>query len=380
MSGLKRLLRGEEQVSDLIAMLVDLDPEPLARVLGLDDAPVSVVREELVRAPGRKKSGRVDLLVKNSGGSVVALLELKVGAGQHGDQYAAYDAWAKERGLADRCWLVSLAGGALDAPTGWKTDLPLSQLVGAWRDSTHAHAAWLGGAAADVLGDWERQLDQRLGLADDPIVAALLVKRLKADLQQNPLLQRKGAELWRGMRTNGGAPMLLVWVPVPGHEELVDVATTLDLRAERTELQPRNWVLRLGVQVFSTEDRTRAAARALAHDTAVLVADRLTRTAFVESLPPGSARLAAALGTRGGGWWDGLAGEPTPEALATWRRIAVSGERPGAHPLLFHDGGLRLASQLPLDASNLDRHDMRRLLEHAHVHLSKLARDVKAGR
>jgi hypothetical protein len=228
---------------------------------------------------------------------------------------------------------------------------------------------------ADVLERRALQLHQRLGLADDPIVADLLVKQLKADLEASPTFALVRGWLWSGMRTDGGAPMLLVWVPLPGRDEY-DVSLTLDLRAEAKELRPRRWVLRLGVQVDAADRRTEAQAKVLAHDLATEVAQHLTRTAFTDSLPPDLQHLEAALVSRDRAWRDGLAGMPSMEKLDRWRTAAAAGEKTGRHPMLFHDGGLRLASQLPVDASSLNRHDMLALLEAALTHLGRVAGDV----
>lgn len=216
--GLARLLNGEEQVSDIIAFLAGLDPEPLRLALGLKVTSLNVVREAMVSAPqvAKRRSERVDLLIEDSEGTPLALVEVKIGAGQHGEQYALYETSAAERGIASNCWLVSLCGNDPDAPGTWRTDLTLPQLVGAWRQSTHPHAAWLGGLADDVLERRARQLDGLLGRADDPVVADLLVKQLEVDLERTSVFAQLRAQLWKGMCTAGGAPMLLVWTPMPG--------------------------------------------------------------------------------------------------------------------------------------------------------------------
>jgi hypothetical protein len=370
-TGLARLLRREEQVSDLLAFLTDLDPAPLRRALGLRADGVRVRREVLVGG----RSGRIDLLVENAAGSPVAVVEVKIGAGQHGRQYAVYDEWAAGHGLASHCWLVTLSGEDPDVLPSWRTDLTLPALVGAWRDSAHPQAAWLAAEAAEVLGRRAGQLEGPLGLADDPVVAGLLVKRLKLEFGRNPTAARVRARLASGMRTMVGEPMLLGWVPLPGREDL-DVVMTFDLRS--AEPRPRAWHLRLGLQVDPTGDRTSAEARVLAHDLATSVAVRLTRTAFVASLPFERQHLAEALAKNVK--HDGLAGDPSREQLERWRAAAAAGEPLKRHPRLRYDllrgGGLRLASQLPVEAESLCAQDMLVLVDAALDHLAGVAEDV----
>jgi hypothetical protein len=87
---LERLLSQENQISDLIAFLAALDSEPFLEAFGLPGTHCYVEREELLG----KGSGRADLIVRDGSGPM-ALLEIKVGATQYGDQFARYDSWAK---------------------------------------------------------------------------------------------------------------------------------------------------------------------------------------------------------------------------------------------------------------------------------------------
>ncbi len=82
---LERLLSQENQISDLIAFLAALDSVPFLEALGLPGIHCYVEREELLG----KGSGRADLIVRDDSGAM-ALLEIKVGATQHGDQFAGY--------------------------------------------------------------------------------------------------------------------------------------------------------------------------------------------------------------------------------------------------------------------------------------------------
>ena len=108
----------ENQISDLIAFLAALDSEPLIEAFGLSGTHCYVEREELLD----KGSGRADLIVRDESGPM-ALLEIKVGAAQHGDQFARYDSWAKAQTPPARCYLIGLDEGPLGAPSDWAVSL-----------------------------------------------------------------------------------------------------------------------------------------------------------------------------------------------------------------------------------------------------------------
>jgi hypothetical protein len=73
---LERLLSREDRISDLIAFLAALDPEPFLVALGLP------IRQARVRREARLggQAGNADLVVSDEAGPV-ALLEIKASAG-----------------------------------------------------------------------------------------------------------------------------------------------------------------------------------------------------------------------------------------------------------------------------------------------------------
>jgi hypothetical protein len=109
---LGRLLSQETNVANLLAYLIELDPSPLLHALRLQADNPGLMQEA---AAGR--SGRIDAIVTD-GGHPVALVELKVGASEHGDQFARYGALAAARGGLP-CHLVSLDEETADVPAGW---------------------------------------------------------------------------------------------------------------------------------------------------------------------------------------------------------------------------------------------------------------------
>ena len=146
---LERLLSREDRISDLIAFLAALDPEPFLAALGLPIRQARVRRE--VRLGGQ--AGNADLVVSDEAGPV-ALLEIKASAAQHGDQFERYDAWARARTPPARCYLIALDGESLGAPGGWVTEPSLPRLVRSWQHSSNPHVAWLASAAAGIFEGW----------------------------------------------------------------------------------------------------------------------------------------------------------------------------------------------------------------------------------
>jgi len=69
-----------------------------------------------------------------------------------------------------------------------------------------------------------------------------------------------------------------------------------------------------------------------------------------ETYRDGGSRLKPWRGTL-----DGLRGNPEDSVLAAWRKRALADDRHGAHPALYHDWGRRLASQIAVDVTQVDR-------------------------
>lgn len=369
------MLTKEERVSDLLALLCALDAGPLAEALGLAVKRPRVDREAMLAAGGRS-AGRADLLVSD-GGRPVALLEVKVGAGEHGGQLARYDAWAAGQGPpgVERL-LIGLVDEPGAAPPGWRSDLTLPRLLRAWAGSGDAHAAWLAVSAAQVLEGWARQVDGPLAGADSPAVADLVARRVVAGLGAAAAARGLDAHARAG-RTSGGTASVTAWLPFPGVRAGTGSWLCVDVRAGARADPGAPWLLRLGVEVECGDGRSLAQARALAHDLAVPLRPALTATGFRAALVAGGRRdLSKAVSA-----WprtrDGLRGEPVPERLAIWRTAAVSGEAPGPHPALFHDWGRRLASQLRLCVDGVDRHALLDLVAAALGHLDRSAGEFR---
>ena len=370
------MLTKEERVSDLLALLCALDAGPLAEALGLAVKRPRVDREAMLAAGGRS-AGRADLLVSD-GGRPVALLEVKVGAAEHGGQLARYDAWAAGQGPPGVArLLVGLVDEPRAAPAGWRTDLTLPRLLRAWAGSADAHAAWLAVSAAGVLEGWARQVDGPLADAGSPAVADLAARRVVAGLGAAAAARGLDAHARAG-RTSGGTASVTAWLPFPGGRGGPGSWLCVDVRAGARADPRAPWLLRLGVEVEHDDaGRSLAQARALAHRLAVPLRPALTATGFRAALTD---RCRGDLAEAVAAWprtRDGLRGEPSPERLEQWLVAADSGKAPGAHPALFHDWGRRLASQLRLAVDGVDRHALEDLVTEAMWHLDRSARALR---
>lgn len=356
---LERLLSREDRISDLIAFLAALDPEPFLAAFGLP------IRQARVRREVRlsDQAGNADLVVSDEAGPV-ALLEIKASAAQHGNQFKRYDAWAKDRTPPARCYLIALDGESLGAPSGWVTEPSLPRLVRSWQDSSNPHVAWLASAAADIFEGWTTQADGKLGWATGPIVGDLVARRMESallDASSHPGILTRATR-----QSGGGAAMVLAWLPFPGQPPDVTAWLCADFRSTARDRPAAPWMLRLGVEAEPSDQASAAQARATAHDLAMTILDMLTCTAVQQALrQSGEEDLAACLRPRRG-TRDGLRKVPNGQELSEWRTNAI---RPGAatrHSVLFHDnldnGGYRLASLIDVDVASLDRHQLTRLM------------------
>jgi hypothetical protein len=162
---------------------------------------------------------------------MVALLEVKASAAQHGDQFDRYDAWAKACTPPVRCYLISLDGEALGAPSDWIIQPSLPCLVRCWQDSSHPHVAWLASAAAEIFEDWTVQADGKLGSAAGPVVGDLIGRRMRTALLaasgSHPGISA-GATRQSG---SGAAAMVLAWPPFPGQPPRPGAWLCADLRS-----------------------------------------------------------------------------------------------------------------------------------------------------
>lgn len=359
-SALGRLLSREEQVSDLVAFLAALDPEPLRAALDLAPGELRVRREASLGS-----AGRADLLVRAGGDT--ALLEVKEAAAEHGDQFASYDAWAsRQTGRPVRCFVASLDDEVSGVPVGWGR-LPLPRLVGGWRNSTDPNASWLADRAASVLEQWVTEVDSSpIGAASSRVVADL-VTRKAARLLQKRIVATDASLVVRAERDSGGNAALVAWLPHPSGRP--DCWLCVGTRSTRRN-PAAPWRLRLGVDVgLNRKTRALADARALSHQLAVDLLPALRLPSLrARLMAEGESGLADSLSAQR----DGLRAEPDRNRAEAWLE-AVKGAGDGkapTHPFLFHDRGLRLAAVYTLDVASVTLPALVGLLATSLDHLS----------
>jgi len=207
-NALGRLVAHENNASDLLAFLFEMDPKPMVSLLSLENSHHTCRRE--APAQGAKK-GRLDLVVRRrADGKAVAVLEMKGASDLHGDQLDRYNAWAKRTNPAPKQFYCTLDGDGAAPPAPWQP-LSLVQLFGAWRTSSDAHAAWLAGEIADVLQTWDREAEALIGQATGWYVPDLVSRRVANDIHARlEHAVHDGSEA-RAFRTSGGNPMFMAW-------------------------------------------------------------------------------------------------------------------------------------------------------------------------
>lgn len=333
---LGRLLSQEANAADILAYLFERDPEPLLAAFGL----VHLQAPGFLREARRGRRSRVDAFVTDAG-VPVALMELKVGAAEHGDQFSRYDDIAAAHGGISR-HLVSLDRFTAHVPAGWKQHL-LTDLLQGWQNSKDPTTQAVAGEAERALVGIVAQAAGPLGQAGRAALAVAM--RHIAHLVH---AAGTGAHPSSGAdRTSGGQPMVVFWLPHPrasgAHEWLC-----VDLRSEAAATT--GWKLRLGVDVETASSIERPEVRA--HDLAMSLSPALATSAFAAALRQANKpRLAAALS---GGKHDGFRARFNPAVATAWRRQAVSGPAVStASPLFAHDRKRRLTTVSHLDQSAL---------------------------
>lgn len=154
------LLNNDEEVSDFIAFLGGLDPQPLIAALGLDATDPVLHREEKLRSD----LGRADLILRD--GTIPRVLtEIKVAATEHGDRFSRYQNWAAGQNPPVAYVLAGVDGARKDVPETWVSKVTPPVLFRSWCNSTDCHVAWLASLAADLFEQWSNEVDGFIGHA-----------------------------------------------------------------------------------------------------------------------------------------------------------------------------------------------------------------------
>lgn len=169
--GIERLLSRENNITDLLQYLTDLDPKPWNTLVGF--VPVSTSREFRLRrskSSNNKKAGDSDLYLVNSDGKDL-ILEVKLGHVFSDDQQERYENWNPENAN------LALAALQMDEDRVLNDDrwsfLSLARIFGQWQGSESADASVLAQTIFQVIKDWDRKLNSVFLPNDDPDSLAL---------------------------------------------------------------------------------------------------------------------------------------------------------------------------------------------------------------
>lgn len=182
--GLTRLLRTEDDWSDLLCFVAELDPEPLRTALLLAPGTITIKREVRVKARRGAPAGRADLIVLLDG-IERAVMEMKLGAGAHGDQFAGYDAWAELKGIpvSARYLVGPNADPIPNEPSHWSRRLTLPSLLAGWSHSADDLARLLSIRALQQFNQLEAEATGPANQASIALTDQLRLRRLASITQ-----------------------------------------------------------------------------------------------------------------------------------------------------------------------------------------------------
>ncbi|MFE7191346.1 hypothetical protein [Kitasatospora sp. NPDC057541] len=207
--GLTRLLRTEDDWSNLLCFLAELDPEPLRSALLLAPGRVTVWREASVNAGRGAPAGRADFIVLLDD-IESRVMEVKLGAGAHGDQFAAYDAWAEVKGIpiSARYLVGPNADPIPNEPSHWSRQLTLPGLLASWNRSTDDLARLLSVRALQQFTQLEAEATGPAHQASIALSDALRLRRL-ASITQTAV--PPGTIFEPKQRSQSGAANICAW-------------------------------------------------------------------------------------------------------------------------------------------------------------------------
>ncbi|MFD7661226.1 hypothetical protein [Streptomyces sp. NPDC059788] len=207
--GLTRLLRTEHDWSDLLCFLAELDPEPLRSALLLGPGRITVWREAAVKAGRGAPAGRADFIVLLDD-IERAVMEMKLGAGAHGNQFAAYEAWADAKGIpVSARFLVGPNTDPIpNEPTHWTRRLTVPGLLAGWNRSTDDLAQLLSVRALQQFTQLE---DEATGPANHTSIALSDALRLRRLASMTQATAPPGTIFAPKQRSEAGAANICAW-------------------------------------------------------------------------------------------------------------------------------------------------------------------------
>lgn len=365
LSNVGRLIAQEASASDLLALLTELDSEPIAQTFDLDPDRHYEARREITA--GNK--GRLDLVIFDTATErPAAVIEMKGASDVRGDQLERYLAWANRFEPRPEVFLCAFDNDESNADPEW-TRRRLRDVYDAWQDSPNQHAAWLARSIVELLDSWDEEADAELGYRTGHYVPDIVTKRLTRDLLSSLKDTFNSATYALPDTDKGGNPMVFAWTAHPRDPEDLSVAVGVDLRSSGRQTESTIWKLRPQVAVDILEDRDLRAARRLAFDLARRIYSHMGQENIRNELHRrGLSKITQALIPRPN---DGFRKAAEKFDFEDWaRRLAYQSQYPN-DGLFFHDLGNPLSSLLYLDVADLTRKDLKEMtisiLEILHV-------------
>lgn len=360
-SGLERLLASENSATDLLALLIDLDSNPVANLFGLPDDESYVAMRE-VQTQGK---GRLDLALQGADSHAIkAVLEMKGASSIHGDQLEKYVAWATELDHpSPKLFFCAFDEEEGDADNQW-TRIRLSEIYERWQESPHPHAAWLAKSIVATFDQWDAEADGYLGTSTGYYVNDIVTKRMARGLAPR-LTDALSPSNANPTRDNAGSPMVFAWAAHPRDKEDCSVSVGVDLRTSPRRQNGKSWKFRphIEVDLANSDDqvlRTRHEAQSLAFDLASRIQQSMSCSSLKEELS--SRGLESVANALSGGRYDGFKRPADTFDFEEHRQHIMQAETyPGAGPF-GSDKGLRIATILDLDVTSLTRHDIENLV------------------
>lgn len=360
LTGLARLLASENSATDLLVLLMEIDASLIPDLFELDPIQEYSVHRE-VSAGGR---GRLDLVIGDAdSGEPQVVVEMKGASSIHGDQLERYVAWAETRTTVPKLYFCAFDKGEAATDDRW-TRTRLRDVYSVWQDSAHSHARWLATQIVALFDLWDSEADGQLGDTTGYYVNDIVTKRIARALV--PRLQdRLGTSNANATRDNAGNPMIFAWAAHPRDRDDCSISVGVDLRTVPRRQGGTVWKLRPNVEVDiidgkDQESRTRRQSQLLAFGLASTIRQAMAGSSIKAALAEnGNGHAADALKA---GRFDGFKSSFETFDFDAWKeRIAQSDKYPGAGPF-GHDKGLRLATILDLDVSQLNRYEIEDLV------------------
>lgn len=352
--GMGRLLAQEANISDVIQLLSDRDPEPWADLVGF--VPTDVQREA-------QRANKADLLLTSSTRS--AVIEVKLGHLMDTTQQEKYESLATEPDL----FLAALRSDEVrvEVDSDRWSFLSLSDIIARWGNSADEFARLLAMEAAKVLRSWDDAVSAVFGnrssetwrpleVLNQKFLGRVVTRRIARDLRE------RGRLAGSGVTSGGGLPLVQAWTPVRGEGN------------DRTFMAEIRWwgtkpggELRFGVDFDPRPDQEEdEEVRRAAYDLARRMDDEITHASLKDFLTAARPELGELLDR---------SRSSRPRAKGDWERVVRHGfkgsplssgkknDRTQTKPDFYGDGTLRFQAITEVDFERASAIDATELID-----------------